>query len=85
MTTKSQNSISDINTFANCPYRDEEILPNDSFCGPAFKIGMTTDPGLLDWSDCSHTSCPHTNCETNLREGKCPMGFPPMRDHEDGS
>lgn len=68
--------VNDIRTFANCGHRTEEILPNDAFCGPGFKIGMTTDPGLLDWSECGYDKCSPESCEANLSGGTCPMKFP---------
>lgn len=64
----------EINTFADCPYRVEEIYPSDSLGW----LKTTTDPILLDWSTCTHPKHPSLCCECNLNEGKCPMGFPSL-------
>jgi len=69
--TDKQN---DINTFANCEFRVEEILHNKAY----YDVGLewvSTDPGLLDWSACEIPGKPKMSCQCNLENGVCPNGF----------
>lgn len=63
-----------INTFADCKYRKEEILSPIIF---GMSLGwITTDPGLLDWSECTHPTATTKLCEMNCEGcGICPEGF----------
>jgi hypothetical protein len=57
-------------TFADCPEREEEIIPNDSYLNAGI-LDFTCDPWLLDWSGCRKGGA----CESLRSEGKCPRGF----------
>jgi hypothetical protein len=64
-----------IYTFADCGFRKEEIESNNAY-DRAGIIGITTDPGLLDWSGCDYPNMKISCCQCNLEMGICPKKFP---------
>lgn len=67
--------VGEIQTFANCPYRTEEILSNTGWKGIIIKCDVTTDPGILDFSKCGYDEHNPSACQSCLADGTCPMHF----------
>jgi hypothetical protein len=68
-----------IYTYIDCQYRIDEIITTREFEPLHF---TTTDPLLLDWSECKYKGKSNGCCVNRIQDLECPCGFGNTFDEE---